>query len=357
MPPYDDIIQELKAGNIEPENLIEKIGLVPVQACLEAEKSVNGLGSANWLQILEQSHLLYSTGQQLEKYARKMSQGEEPDIAKLHHLVTQFSSGKSTGMPLSEIKSMDVPFIETGWAVLDDHLGGFPAVGLIVVGGNPGVGKSSFMAKLANNFAKKHKDKMVGVYSLEMILEEVAKRFREVDTLNPEEEARIRINENPMTASEIVTDAAQIENLGLMIIDFADYMVRGEISESSMGEIYRTLAIGSKQLRCPIVLLSQLNRNYSGGIPRPFHIRYTSLAEILGWMILMLYNPTNDFYDEKDAAVLPVTENAAYIIAWKVRGGFKKHPDDSPGAIMTGFKGNKGWYSDKSKWFSLKKEA
>jgi len=357
MSPYDEIIKELKAGNIEPENLIEKIGLSPVQACLEAEKSVNGLGNANWLQILEQSHLLYSTGQQLEKYAKKMSQGDEPDIAKLHYLVNQFSSGKSTGMPLSEIKSMDVPFIETGWDVLDEHLGGFPAVGLIVVGGNPGVGKSSFMAKLANKFAKKHTDKMVGVYSLEMILEEVAKRFREVDTLTLEEESRIRINENPMTASEIVSDASQIDNLGLMIIDFADYMVRGEISESSMGEIYRTLAIGSKQLRCPIVLLSQLNRNYSGGIPRPFHIRYTSLAEILGWMILMLYNPTNDFYDEKDAQVLPVVENAAYIIAWKVRGGFKKHPDDSPGAIMTGFKGSKGWYGEKSKWFSLKKEA
>ena len=71
----------------------------------------------------------------------------------------------------------------------------------------------------------------------------------------------------------------------------------------------------------------------------------------------MLYNPSADFYEEKDATVLPVVENAAYIIAWKVRGGFKKHPDDSPGAIMTGFKGSKGWYGEKSKWFSLKKEA
>jgi len=34
-----------------------------------------------------------------------------------------------------------------------------------------------------------------------------------------------------------------------------------------------------------------------------------------------------------------VNENAAYIIAWKVRGGFRKHPDDSPGAILTPFKG------------------
>lgn len=357
MPPYNDIIKELKEGNTEPELLIEKIGLSPVQACLEAEKSVNGLGSANWLQILEQSYLLYSTGQQLEKAGRKMAQGEEPDVTKLKYIVNQFSNGKSSRVPLSQIESMEIPFIETGWSVLDDHLGGFPQVGLIVVGGNPGVGKSSFMAKLANKFALKHTDRKVGIYSLEMVLQEVALRFREVEKLNSEDETRIEINENPLTASEIVADASQIEDLGLVIIDFADYMCRGEITESSMGEIYRTLAIGSKMLRCPIVLLSQLNRNYSGGIPRPFHIRYTSLAEILGWMILMLYNPSNDFYDEKDKAVLPVVENAAYIIVWKVRGGFKKHPNDSPGAIMTGFKGERGWYSDKSKWFSLKKEA
>lgn len=357
MPPYDEVIRQLKQGNIEPECLIEKIGLAPIQACFEAEKSVNGLGSSNWLQILENSHLLYSTGQQLEKFAKKMAQGEEPDMAKLKHIVSQFSDGKSGRMPLSQIESMEIPFIESGWTVIDEHLGGFPEVGLVVVGGNPGVGKTSWMAKVANRFAQHHKDKKVGIYSLEMILPEIALRFREVEKLSPEEEQRIEINENPMTASEIVADASQIENLGLVVIDFADYMVRGEISESSMGEIYRTLSIGSKLLRCPVVLLSQLNRNYSGGIPRPYHIRYTSLAEILGWMILMLYNPSNDFYDEKDAAVLPVQEKTAYIIAWKVRGGFRKHPDDSPGAIATGFSGNKGWYSDKSKWFSLKKEA
>jgi hypothetical protein len=357
MSPYDEIIKELKAGNIEPENLIEKIGLSPVQACLEAEKSVNGLGNANWIQILEKSYLLYSTGQQLEKMAKKMSQGEEPDAGKLKYIVGQFHEGRSGSVPLAEIESMEIPFVKTGWNVIDDHLDGFPAVGLIVVGGSPGVGKTSFMAKLANKFVQCHKDKNVAVYSLEMILPEIAKRFREVDQISKEEEYRILINESPLTASEVIADASLKENLGLVLVDFADYMIRGEVSESAMGEIYTTLAIGAKQLRCPVVLLSQFSYGYKGGIPRPYNIRYTSLAQVLGWMILMLYNPSADFYEEKDATILSVVENAAYIIAWKVRGGFKKHPDDSPGAIMTGFKGSKGWYGEKSKWFSLKKEA
>jgi hypothetical protein len=357
MPPYNEVIKELKAGHTEPESLIEKIGLSPIQTAYDAEKSVNGMGNANWVQILEQSYLLYSTGQQLEKAGRKMQQGETPDGAKLKNMVEMFHNGKTSRMPLSNIESSEIPFIDTGWAVLDEHLGGFPSVGLIVIGGSPGVGKTSLMAKIASKFVKRHKTKKVAVYSLEMILEEVAMRFREIDTLEQDEEARIEINEKVMNASEIVSDAAQIDDLGLVIIDFADYLVKGEISEPAMGEVYQTLASGSKLLHCPVILLSQFSYGYKGGIPRPYHIRYTSLAGILAWMILMLYNPANDYYDDKDATVLPVMDKTAYIIAWKVRGGFRKHPDDWPGAIATGFVGNKGWYSDKSKWFSLKKEA
>jgi hypothetical protein len=359
MSPYDAIIRALKSGNYEPEELIQKIGWEPIQVAQNAEKAVNGTGNLNWVQILETSYRLYCSGQQLEKYGKKMQQGQEPDIIKLKTIFNQFNTGKSNRMPLSRITGDEIPFIETGWQVIDDHLGGLPIVGLIVVAGNPGVGKTTWMTKLATSFAKRHENKKVGVYSLEMLSTEIARRFREIDKLTPEQEDRIEINDRPLIASEVIADAAQIENLGLVIVDFADYMVRGEISESSMGEIYRTLAIGSKELECPIVLLSQLNRNYSGGIPRPNHIRYTSLAEILAWMILMLYNPSNDFYEEKDKDkdVLPVNENAAYIIAWKVRGGFRKHPDDSPGAILTPFKGSRGWHSTKSKWFSLKKEV
>ena len=96
MPPYDAIIRELKLGNYEPEKLIEKIGLSPIQVAYDAEKSVNGTGDMNWIQILENSYRLYSSGQQLEKYGRKMQQGEEPDAVKLKTIVNQFHNGKSS---------------------------------------------------------------------------------------------------------------------------------------------------------------------------------------------------------------------------------------------------------------------
>jgi len=354
MPPFNEIIVQLKEGNHEPEHLIETIGFEPVQIAIAAEQSINGLGKVtDWLSLLEKSCMMYSTGQQLEKIGRKMIHGEAPDVGTIAHAMNQFKQGKTGRVPLSDIKAGETPFIPTGWKPIDDHLVGIPEAGLTIVGGNPGVGKTSFMAKVASKFVKKHPEKRVGVYSLEMILIEVASRFREVEKLTDEQASRIEINESPLIASEIISDAAGIENLGLVIIDFADYLVRGEVSEPSMGAIYRELSTGAKQLHTPIMLLSQLSRSYKGGIPRPYHIRWTSLAEALGWMILMLYNPMEDFYDEKDEETLPIQKGAAFICAWKVRGGFRLHPDDSPGAIMTGFKGKRGWYSDKSRWFYI----
>jgi len=357
--PYDVLVKDIKEGRLDKEELILKVGSLPIQTALHAQENINGLGkTADWVTILESAYATHIAGIEFERLGRDMQHGKEPDPARLAYLTRQFQSGKTDRMPLSKIEPMEMPFIESGWRVLDDHLGGFPEVGLIVVGGNPGVGKTSWMAKVASSFVKRHPDKRVGVYSLEMIFSEIALRFNEVSSLTQDEKDRLEINEKPLTASQVIADASLIDSLGLVIVDFADLMVRGEITESSMGEIYRTLAIGAKELHCPIILLSQLNRSYRGGVPRPVHIRYTSLAEILSWMLIMLYNPTHDFYDGTEDMQLPVPRgDAAYIIAWKIRGGFRLHPDDSPGAILTPFKGSKGWHSDKSKWFSLKKEV
>jgi replicative DNA helicase len=265
-------------------------------------------------------------------------------------------------IPLSEIEPGEIAFKETGFTAIDKHLGGLPIVGQVIVAAQTSTGKTSFMIGLASCWAKKHQKENVAIFTLEMMKEEIARRFDEIYLLNNETKDRIQINDAIVTPEEVIAKASTIENLGLVCVDFADLLIKGETTESAMAHIYRTFMLGAKTLGCPVVLLSQLNRGYSGGIPRPSDIRYTGLAEALGWMILMLYNPATDWFSEEDTKdksgkeILTMREGYAYILAWKCRGGFRFHPNDSPGAIQINFNGKRGWRTDsEGKWFDLRK--
>ena len=353
---FRNMIKEMKDGKSEPEYLIQKYGLDLFQSAVEAEKSVNGAGDmADWVKMLETSYSGYSTSIKLEKLSRKFREGEQ-DWAEVKSILRESQENISTDfIPLAQIESGKVEFITTGWNPFDLHVGGFPKAGLIVIGGEAGVGKTSTMVKFATSFVKQHTDKVVAVFSIEMMLKEIAGRFREISNLPKSLEERIFLDDVPVTAEEAINKASTIENLGLVEIDFADLMIRGETNESAMSHIYRTLALGAKALGVPIILYAQLSYKYDGGIPRVHHLRYTSLAKALAWEIAMIYNPNKDYYDEKESAVLPAIENRSYMIIWKVRGGFRAHLDSSPGAIQIGFRGDKGWSNQDGKWFSLAK--
>ena len=356
---FRTLIQNIKDGITEPEDLILKSGLMPFNAALDAAKSLNGAGEvADWVAILEQSAVGYNVGRKLEKLGRNFQNGDDVDWGQVKSLLSKSQEGIHTDfMPLSEVEGGQVNFIPSGWRPFDTHIGGYPEAGLIVMAGNPGVGKTTNMIKLASKFAETHLDKKVAVFSIEMLLKELAGRFREVTNLDKSIEDRILLDDVPVSPEQAINKASTIDRLGLMIIDFADLMIKGDTTESAMAHIYRTLAIGAKQLRIPIILLAQLNRQYQGGIPRVRHIRYTSMAEALAWMIIMLYNPSNDFYADEDEAMegLPIIEDRAYMVVWKVRGGFRKHKDDCPGAIQIPFRGDKGWSDKPGRWYSLKK--
>lgn len=356
---YKNMVAAMKNGVTEPEDLIMKVGLSPFNAALDAAKTLNGAGEmADWIAILEQSAIGYEVGIKLEKLGRRFQSGSDVDWAKVEEYLNRAKRGIPTNfVPLSEIKGEKANFTPSGWKAIDTHLGGWPEVGMGIVGGNPGSGKTTWLTKAAACYARAHPNKKVGIFSIEMLSAELKYRFSEIEHLDDDVMSRIVVDDTPVTPEQAINKASTIDNLGLLITDFADLMIRGETSESAMAHIYRTYMIGAKELHCTNILLSQLNRNYKGGLPRPFHLRYTSLAEALAWMILMIYNPATDYFEDDDTAndALPIIDNSAYIIAWKVRGGFINHLDDNPGAILLPFRGNKGWANKEGKWFSLAK--
>ena len=353
--PYNDGIKMLKTGSPK-EDVIQGIGIDAYQTAVHAAECVNGASSLDWLSILEKSSVLYDAGSKLEKYSKKLQRGEDIDWSQLTSIANRAQTNVgSCFTPLSEIEESELTFIETGWQAFDEHIGGIPEVGLIIIGGNPGVGKTTCMAKLATSFATKYPDKIVSIFSIEMVLKEIATRFKQIEDIPKETADHLWMNDEPVTPEEVINKSATVDKLGLVLVDFADLMVRGDTSESAMAHIYRTLALGAKQLHCPIILIVQLHRAYKGGLPRPHHIRYTGLAEKLAWMILMLYNPSQDWFEGEEETILPVVDGKAYMLIWKIRGGFRKHKDESPGAIMLPFRGDKGWGSNNSSWWNLRK--
>lgn len=218
---------------------------------------------------------------------------------------------------------------------------------------------TTFAIKLGKSFLREHKDKQVYFATLEMMADEWKGRYNTIDN-DPATEndicTRFLVNAKPMTLPEIIDEAATIDNLGMVLIDFVDLLVQDDASEVEMSTIYKKSMMAAKNLRCSIVLLSQFSRTYTGGIPRPSNLRYTGLAEALGYCVFTLWNPAGDFHAERDEDKLPVVEGCAYIIAWKMRGGFRAHLDDSPGAILVPWTGKNGWDENSKLWISLKKE-
>ena len=94
-PPYDEIVEKIQKEDCAVEDLIEHVGLMPVQASLDAIKSLNGLGKANWIQLLEKSKAYYDAGSKLEKFGRKLTRGEEIDWSQLNMLSEKAQAGIS----------------------------------------------------------------------------------------------------------------------------------------------------------------------------------------------------------------------------------------------------------------------
>lgn len=354
--PYNDGVKLLKNG--EPkENVVSAIGLDAYQTAVQAAETLNGSSNLSWSEMLEKSSIYYDAGNRLEKFSKKLQRGEDIDWLQITGIANKAQRNISSGLiPANKIEGKEVPFIKSGWQIFDEHIGGFPEVGMVIVGGNPKVGKTYTLTKWAASFVREHPKKKVAVFELEQKDYEIVERLLRTEKLTDEELSRIEISDEILSIDQILNRCALVENLGLVMIDYIDWLVPGEISEPVMSGIYKSAAAGSKQLNCPLVMFAQLS-GYEKGIPKPQHLRWTRLAFGLGWMVCMLYDPardTHEFSDDEDER-LPNLPNTAYVICWGIKGGFRQHLEDNPGAIAISFRGDKGWSSTKGRWFSLKK--
>ena len=185
----------------------------------------------------------------------------------------------------------DVTGVPTGFTDLDRKTAGLQEGDLIIIAGRPSMGKTSLALNIGEHVALDTK-KAVAVFSMEMGATQLALRMigsvgrldqhkLRTGRLAPDDwdklssalgrlnEAPILIDETPaLNAIEVRSRARRVAkqygNLGLVIVDYLQLMQassQGENRATELSEISRSLKALAKELRVPVVALSQLNRS------------------------------------------------------------------------------------------------
>jgi replicative DNA helicase len=185
----------------------------------------------------------------------------------------------------------DVTGVPTGFVDLDRMTSGLQSGDLVIVAGRPSMGKTAFSLNMAENVAI-DQGLPVAVFSMEMGGTQLAMRMlcsvgridqqrvrtgrlieedwtRLTAAMQKMQEAQIFIDETPALNSLEVRArtrrlARQYGKLGLVVIDYLQLMSSassGENRATEISEISRSLKGLAKELGCPVVALSQLNRS------------------------------------------------------------------------------------------------
>ncbi len=179
---------------------------------------------------------------------------------------------------------------KTGFSDLDNVLAGMGNSDLILVGGRPGMGKTSFAMNIATNVALKT-HKKVAIFSLEMSAEQLATRMLASEALvssyalrtgNISDDdwtrlagavdrlsgSRILIDDTPgISVTGMKAKLRREGDIGLVIIDYLQLMQGEKHTDNRVQEvadITRGMKLMAKELNVPIICCAQLSRGPEG---------------------------------------------------------------------------------------------
>ena len=180
--------------------------------------------------------------------------------------------------------------LSTGFHKFDDYTAGLQPGDLIIVAGRPSMGKTTLAMNLAENVAL-GLNKPTAIFSMEMSTDQLA--FRLISSLGRVDQSHLRTgrfgdddwkringaiqqmsqapifidDSGALTPTEVRARARRLQRehgLSLIVVDYLQLMTVGGSSENRATEISaisRSLKALAKELRVPIIALSQLNRS------------------------------------------------------------------------------------------------
>jgi replicative DNA helicase len=266
-----------------------------------------------------------------QKDFRSIEEVLDAEIDKMHRLSIEHTA--LTGTP-------------SGFKDLDEMTGGFQPGNLVILAARPSMGKSALVCNIAEN-ASIDGNAPVAIFSLEMSETELAQRFVASQArIKGDELRRGRVAEHKwpkiMEASQrlarapmFIDDSSDIglleirakcrrlhqqHGLGLIIIDYIQLMRadgRTDNRVEQIGQMSRGLKILARELECPVIALSQLNRGVEQRTDkRPVlsDLRESGSIEQDADLVMFIYR--DEYYDRESER-----EGEADIIIAKHRNG------------------------------------
>lgn len=247
------------------------------------------------------------------------------------------------------------PLQETGFASLDQKLGGLRKGALYILAARPGMGKSAFAFNIAQRVASIYQVP-TAIFSLEMSSQEVSSRFLstysmiESEKLNTADLSQqewtrlsekaadffptpIFINDRPAIGPmEMLARCRELKlnepDLGLVIVDYLQLMSsdrsRADGRQQEISDISRNLKIMARELDVPVLALSQLSRACearSNKRPMLSDLRDSGAIEQDADVVLFLYRDAYYPDDEaQETQAAQASEQAELIIAKNRQG-------------------------------------
>lgn len=241
--------------------------------------------------------------------------------------------------------------VTTGFKELDKITNGWQESDMIIIAARPGMGKTAFTLSLAFNAASAQKG--VAIFSLEMSDDQLVQRLISMQSMIPASKLRegnldkeefrslhdaveklsdmpIYIDDTPaINIFELRAKCRRLKqnhDIGLVVIDYLQLMSAGDKTkrgnrEQEISSISRALKGMAKELKVPVIALSQLSRAVEtrGGDKRPqlSDLRESGAIEQDADIVTFIYRP--DYYDLSENIDTP--DNLAEIILAKHRNG------------------------------------
>jgi len=224
--------------------------------------------------------------------------------------------------------------VKTGFPTLDKITNGFKPGELIIIAARPGIGKTTLAVNFAINSAVKY-GKSVAMFDLEMSALQVAQRFicatgrvpmdmvkggtkdqnawaTLFETKKILENANIYIDDTTtITPAEILSKCRRLKaqsGLDMVIIDYLQLMKAEKASkdgnrQQEVADLTRSIKLAARELGCPILLLSQLNRGVeqrSDKTPQLSDLRESGSIEQDADIVMFISDRADESVKEED---------------------------------------------------------